>query len=824
MSTDGQNEIDLMDWPMIAALDRSSTNQLLSQVYISRFNTSSFLPPVSGVIEGSANEYRYAIESFLLSEPRLYFESTGLNDSRANMKMQVLGGNQISQKYINGRWHAQSIHYISPSLGPELLFNLDLPDTPVQVGKDGSLSMDLSRSSDFELTYTDIALDNQLGGDFFKLLFEKLDPAQRVYPVGNVELGDVPWFKPKAAVLRTQKKPDSTDGAVLVFVQIDGLSQGYLPVKDEMGYMLNDDYSARVLFNRKCVLLPLIEKGLKSAFNASAVSLLRDEKGFVSKAEIKNWSVALRGMTIDGEFVTEWDNRSYLVYYGIDLQDVELKGESLLFDIKNSLTFGFDFGDPVPMNYRGISGAKDFIDLVSYNIVLFLNDWASKQFPIYSPEMICNVTYENMMHPPLVDIKTLGKPQVHKEGGEGEESAAHLKYPNWNDYRYNVLPAQLKESWSSHIDKGKYKEPLLDRVKQKLQDQLFLVKDLELLSDLVKFNFGKIIDIKDVQLVMDGDVKGDIRPELTAFSVDPLMVTLPAGGEYKFGVIPEAESGEIKWTLEDPQRSNNLGDITDDGLYTAPDVDLFDGLFKHVRVVAKHKSTNYTSAALITVLKESISVNPLIDSTSGMERTLKAASVGIEGEKLSWSIKLAAPLDGQEKKAAKPGSLDKYTGSTVKYTPSREFNEDSILLVDEITVTDGINTATSYIVNRKSDPTNVVQYEVVQIEGENGASTLGVQCQATVNNRSVEAKWKVMLDGPGEIGEDNGLYKVDLTADQRFVLIHSLATIPTEFGDFYFEGYLILPLPLSEIDRALPGTVEVSSSTGEILRQIRPMN
>ncbi len=814
MSNDDQNEIDFMDWPMIAALDRDNTNQLLSQVYISRFNTSRFLPPVSGKIEGAGSEYRYAIESFLLSEPRLYFESTSLNDSRANMKMQVLGGNQISQKYINSQWYAQSIHYISPALGPELLFNLNLPDTPVQVGEDGSLSMDLSRSSDFELTYTDSALDNKLGGDFFKLLFEKLDPDQRVYPVGNVELSDIPWFKPKAAVLRTQKKQNSTDGAVLIFVQIEGLPAGFLPADDKMRYILSDGYSARVLFNRKSVLLPLIEKGLKSAFNAGAVSLLPDEKGFISKAEIKDWSIALRELSLDGEFVTEWDRRKYSVWYGLDLEDVELKGgRSLVFDVKDSLTFNFDFGDPIPMSYRGVSGSESFIELVGANVVTFMDDWVNKQFPVYSPKMLCNVTYNNMMQPPLVDIKMLGKAQVHKEVDANEAFTTNPQGTVWDEYRYTLLPAQLDKSWRSHVNEGRYKEPLLDKIKQKLQDQLFLVKDLELLSDLVKFNFGKIIDIKDVQLVMDGDVKGDVSPALTSFSVAPLMVTLTPCAQHKFDIIPQAESGQVTWTLEDPQRTGKLGTITPEGLYTAPTADLLDGLFKHVRVVAKHKSTNYTSAALITVLKEPLTVNPLIDSTSGMARTLKAASVGIDGDKLSWSIK----------QTGTQGSLDKYTGSTVTYTPSKNFDNDVIFVVDEVTVTDGVNTATSYIVNRKSDPVNVVKYEVVQ-SNEDGASSPAVKCQATVNTKPVDAKWKVMLGGPGEIGEDSGLYTVDPTADQRFVLIHSRATVSTEFGDFVFDGYLILPLPLSESDRALPGTVEVSSSTGEILRQIRPMN
>lgn len=167
MSTDSQvATYDPLGWAMIGATDRNKTNQLLLQVFIGRFNSSSFLPPVSGVISGAGGEWRTKIESFLLSEPRLYFESTGLNDSKANLKMQVLGGNQIEEKFINGNWQAQSIEYISPAQGPELLLNLMLPDAPVVVGKDDSLFFDLKNSDDFVLTSTDEDSDENPGGIF----------------------------------------------------------------------------------------------------------------------------------------------------------------------------------------------------------------------------------------------------------------------------------------------------------------------------------------------------------------------------------------------------------------------------------------------------------------------------------------------------------------------------------------------------------------------------------------------------------------------------------------------------------------------------------
>ncbi|WP_447742007.1 hypothetical protein [Pseudomonas laurentiana] len=798
--------IDLLNWPMIAGLDRKKVNQLLFQAYVQRFNASSFLPPVSGVIEGGGAEWRYKIESFLLSEPVLNFKSLDISKSRAEMSMQVLGGTQISQKFINGQWYAQAIEYINPLQGPELLFKLRLQDTPIAVGVEGGLSIDLSTSDDFELTFAESPEEQKLGGDFFKILFGKLKPEQRVYPVGKIELGAIPWFRPKAAVLRTQRKPGKgNDGALLIFVQLETSPAGTLP-DDSWDYMLSEEGSARVWLNRYYVYFPLMEGGFKRTYAAKTYSCTPDSKGRYTNVEMIRGDINLKEIAVRTETVLigdigrlmceqEWRFAPIVSPGGGrvvgTLDDTGFSIKGMPFDFKMNFDFYTFHGDDRFIFWsKGWRGElwnflREEYPIIEDKKMLVTADYSRGELP--DIELSPLLLKDDAESTGLAEVSDSGDPYLNPADSDGyaryvaEKMGAHITDWLQGDEAFRIL--------SNHLSGI-------------LRADLEVSADLDKLADLVKFNFGEVIDIKKRSLVLDGDVIGDVNPVLTEFRILPLSVNLLAGATHTFKVSPDQE--DIEWSLDDPGRSGKLGEISPDGQYTAPAAGQLDGLFRHVRIMAKHKKTGHKSFALVTVIKNALNVNPLIDSTSGIARTLKAGSLGVEGEKLTWSVK----------KTGTEGSLDKTSGSTVTYTPSTNFGTDPnvIFVVDEVTVSNGKESATSYIVNRKSDPVNVIKYEV------NANNT--VSCRATVNDKDQSATWKI-LKGPGKIDATSGLYTADPASTMRFVLIHSLVTIPVV--DMEFAGYLILPLPLAEQDRALPGTVKVSS-TGDIVREIRPMS
>lgn len=798
---------NLLNWPMIAGLDRKKVNQLLFQVYVQRFNASSFLPPVSGVIKGGGDEWRYKIESFLLSEPVLNFKALDISNSRAEMSMQVLGGTQISQKYTNGQWYAQAIEYISPLQGPELLFKLKLQDTPIAVGVEGGLSIDLNTSDDFELTFAESPLEQKLGGDFFQILFRALKPEQRVYPVGKIELGAIPWFRPKAAVLRTQRKPGKgNDGALLIFVQLETSPAGTLP-DDSWDYMLSEEGSARVWLNRYYVFLPLIEDSLKKAYGTTNYSCVPDGKGRYVEVEMTRGDIKIDETLVEGvvkvltptllptDSEHEWRYAAMVARGGETvkgrLNDTTFLIEGMHLDFK----MNFDF-----VRFTGSSAFAYWFRVEYEKIYAELG----KRFPmIEDVQNVVTVSYYRGAHDwPIVELS----PRFTQDAAEstGQHSACSSATPEVvSDGSPESVGAIIASRMSGRFNDEEVRRQFANKLTSSLAVELSAPADMNKLADLVKFNFGEIIEIKSRRLTLDGDIIGDVNPALTEFRVLPQSVNLLAGATHTFNVSPDQE--EIEWSLDDPSRSGKLGEISPDGQYTAPAAGQLDGLFRHVRIMAKHKKTGHKSFALVTVIKNALNVNPLIDSTSGIARTLKAGSLGVEGEKLTWSVK----------KTGTEGSLDKTSGSTVTYTPSTNFGTDPkvIFVVDEVTVSNGKESATSYIVNRKADPVNVIEYKV------NANNT--VSCNATLSLNPLPATWKI-LAGPGKIDANSGLYTADPTSTMRFVLIHSLGTIP-EYG-LEFPGYLILPLPLAEQDRALPGTVKFSQEKGKIVGEIRPMN
>lgn len=562
---------------------------------------------------------------------------------------------------------------------------------------------------------------------------------------------------------------------------------------------------ANVYFNRYSFALRLSQQAYGEAFGASKVEMIPDPRGRITGLRLTTGDMLDRPLTNivnvehpygEGRAVAQgaWQFSNMKIPGGLDLsialsqRGVEVKGLKLTHraPLGRAELWGMEFKAWTGADYprlldRLVTEAPKTLDF-NHNLDFYYSMIGS------SAHM---TAYE------------LGAKKVPSSGNKRREDAYRIegvkKQATTPD---EVVDEIVRWANGSIVQPNSLQGFLFAKMKEQFLFGTDIDTDILPLIDLIELNFGEAIAPFGVRFPMDAMVAGLIAPKLTAFRIDPLESVLAAGGKHKFEATPP--NTNIVYTLDDPRRSGKLGDITLDGHYTAPEADQFDGLFTHVRVLAEHKQTGHRSAALVTVLKDPIIVNPLIDSTAGIARTLKAGFLGGGGQQLTWSIK----------KTGTEGSLSSTTGNTVTYTPSKNFGTDpnTIFVVDEVTVSNGKDSATAYIVNRKIDPVNVIAYTV------NTNNT--VRCQATVNGNDIPAKWKILV-GPGDI-DDSGLYTADTASTKRFVLIHSRATAETEFGTLVFEGYLILPLPLAKEDRVLPGTVEVSSA-GEILREIRPM-
>ncbi|MDR2316968.1 MAG: hypothetical protein LBF06_11335 [Pseudomonas sp.] len=701
--------VNMFDWGMIVALHRDKLNQFMLQVYIQRYKSSESLPPVSGVLDAAGGEWRYKIESFLMDKPRMSFEATDLNDSRANMLMRVIGGNQINEKFMNGQWYAQSIEYFSPAQGPALRFNLKLTDTPLIVGADDSVYIDLKDSDDFILEFAESEHDQLIGGDFFKILFNKLDPEQRRYPVGNLagEQDLDASLKPRSAILRTQKKSKASgdsEGAVLLFIQLGEELRGVLPSGEELSYLLDGPQEARVLVNRDSAMLLLAKDSISKTYRATLDSVDRDAKGRISKLNMITQGFDFQytgGFFFKDRFT--WAETHAVVgagrpsAHGGQKMDVTLDATGL------TIT-GLKVDSEFEMYRINHIGSQEFMRM-NGNPHGKSETKMALELPIVVP-----FKYDLDIFYPRLGTVSLG---FNKPGERSVSSVEGGSTDECNLYDTLETVGGI-DSWTD-LELDEYVERCISRITSEGADKLAEVTrdsltwtlsgvgSLQGLSDLVKLKFGEVI--KNLEPVytqeLHGDVKGVIAPSLTNFTIFPLEQTIAVKGGLQFDVVPAND--DLVWTLQDASRKQ-LGNLTPEGYYTAPDASLIEGLFMQVRVTATDKTTGHHSSALVTVLRDPLIVNPLIDSTSGLTRKIKAGVVGDANQSLTWSIK----------KTGTEGSLDTTTGNTVTYTPSKDFGTDPdvIFVVDEVTVSNGEESATSYIVNRKSEPVNVIAYTV----------------------------------------------------------------------------------------------------------------
>lgn len=116
-------------------------------------------------------------------------------------------------------------------------------------------------------------------------------------------------------------------------------------------------------------------------------------------------------------------------------------------------------------------------------------------------------------------------------------------------------------------------------------------------------------------------------------------------------------------------------------------------------------------------------------------------------------------------------------------------------VLDEIEVSQGAQTQSAYVLVLQNEPGATIK-PIDNPDLPEGQ----IQLQVFVNDRLQVGQWSLPLGGPGSIDAATGLYIQDFAAKERFVLITAAVDIP-DWG--IFEGYIILPLPLSNFPSVL---------------------
>jgi hypothetical protein len=766
-----QSEV-MWGWDIIAVMDRRKINGLLLQDYIARFSSEAYLSPITDAVQIVHDQWKEYIHDFLLDAPRLSFEQATSNNTKATLACLIMAGVQVTMKREFGNWLVEKLVEIDPLQGPKLFLDLNLAEVAGIVESDGRIYLDLRHSDNFRLTFGPTEQEQQEGGRLFRVIFNALPPEKRIWVLGRIEGGTEAFMQLQSFELRTQANPQGSsdphadshgDGAVLVLIStVDSRAGGTPP--DDYPYLIPDDvdqdYSAAVLFEREQACVGTLVEGVAAIIQSHNFIYAYDGRGHLASATETAGQITVPAWQYWTTPIPTLDSTFIII-------KVELSAFTLPVDEAHAFVIRWDASHSCAVmdwQTRGVvtsvfstEGKAPVTSAVAYSIVL-------------------SATYELMDDgvEPVTLQRTAFSVEKHFEevGDEGRAAersgwaifipiAMGLVFAAFHDFLVkSVIELALKTRFAVSSAIGPF------------------------IQEHVKLNFGKALEGDAIRAPRDIGFFGRINPTRASFQISPLQPLMAAGGTQPFTTEPVVSG--LTWTVTAlPGCSGDIGSVTANGLYQAPAASAIEGRFVRVRVTASESASGYNSSALVTVLVNGLTINPLIQRCdAGRSVELKAGALG--GVELRWEIN--NPVEGESGRL-EPGEL--YEGDRC-YVAAPRVTEKTYVL-DEIEVT---HTATGA---KTSVWVLAVQKEpMLKLKPLTEPAPLPpgqLRLEAILNGHRT-AEWSLPMGGPGSISLDNenyGLYCADPQASERFVLIFA----KWDTGSIgIVEGHIILPLPM----------------------------
>ncbi|EKT4466194.1 hypothetical protein QEL93_001580 [Pseudomonas putida] len=801
----------MFDWGLIAVMDRAKTNRLLSQEYIRHFEEGSYLPPQSGEVETDERVVN-VIENAVLDVPRLSFENADLQDSRARLRMAMVGGNRVRlEKKI--RYEVQRIDQYSPLQRPELEMGLQLARVPGDVEKGGEISLDLKDCTDFSFEFAGSSEEQKDMGRFFYDRFKALEEAQRRFYLGRIEQGSSELLRPDRFILRTQARdPNSQDpdGAVVCFIRMEGDQDGSMPTShDRFRYLIPKDtdkeYSAAVSIDGRRVALTQLLRSLEAGLTDARFELKYEAVGSRNKligADLVEGTIDIEG-TYERLKFDDLAEGLFADYYIENIQCAlggavdarwNAKGDEIIVkgNLKGRVRYFFPgfwlAGDQYDEETKklicgliniSIAGMQGFF-LLPYEYDFeatyaledtnngMLSNTSFKLVPIAEPE----IPPPFFTRPPA-NIFASQKSSLASAIGDWDWEKFWLGFALVLEELVSTIRAEISGRLTGSIS-------LSSRIKDVLAKSFSLSNSIETLVDeTIKLNFGNAIVGSTNRVPGDVVTFGKVNPSLTRFVIDDLEPVVAAGQKKQFGTLPAREG--LTWRLEPATGCGDINPAT--GEYTAPDANSIDDVFIRGRVVARD-AAGFESAALLTVVRSGLMLNPLVVMTwPSTKVNLQAGGLDSNG-RFEWFFKNPIPHGSFETPDASTADMTYIAGPG---------NRKKAFHIDDIIVrhTETGEVCKSVIITKDEGPSLDIEI-VVDID----STAVTLKAFESGDDVTADTVWKVRR-GPGKVNGDR--YEPDLTSSEPFVLI----TGTFEDSRRPYHGFVIIPLPLSQNTRAL---------------------
>lgn len=754
-----------IDWNALVAYDRTKTNTVLLQEYIARFSTSSYFPPFNGTVDSTPSELEW-IYDFIVDAPRLSFENAVITSSMAKLTMRIMGGAQITIASEAGRSPAViRVAEYDALQGPKLTMDIDLLIATGAVDSAGKVQLDLGLGKKPLLYYAPTLNQREKGGKFMLGKLQTLGPDIKIFMLNQISVPPGNFLKPWKFELRTHAEPgakmaraaNAGEGAVLLFITMEGEKNGTLPATDEdLKFLIPaGEYSAVVLMGQRFLFSRILAEGLSRMSPNTGITceLTGPEQGFAEGIRITKGSCVMPEIRIAQlPSLKDLQVTSFSVPLTAGFELIKKQNtDHLQITWSSSTQMGCKVSSIGGPSINGTLGAA----------------WKIEQAFVFELE---GLSGELKLVPVLASKFERVKVTPGTYAGEPDIG------PHFAEIA-NALESRLATSFFSQIEKFTSAVAEID---------IFVLNSL-------LFSGTNIVHFKSGQLPGDLAMFGELAPGLTRFSVTPLEPLIGQGTTLSFRTTP-AMTG-LTWKVENVTGSTgSAGNIDANGLYTAPVTSDINGLFKRVRVTATKAA--YSSSALATVLVRDIQVTPFIQicnaSTAGQAPLTRELAAGsLKGGSLNWDI---VTTIGSRVVPSTVEEGDHTFQAGVKV-------DKTMFSVDEVIATDSAGRKGSswvLVIHGMPNAKIVEQEDATLPDGQvQLLMDLGEGPIDPGDGPKYELKWTRLLGG-GNVNEATGVYTIDPTSAFRFALITAEIPAPMPIYPTY-NAYVILPLPLLDL-------------------------
>ncbi|MCL6703291.1 hypothetical protein [Pseudomonas sp. T1.Ur] len=765
-------------WDALTLYDQRKTNELLSQLYVERFNTEDgYIEPLSIVADWGGGSYKEHIYNLKLSAPRLSFEISDPElPARARLTMDMIGGMIVSTKaHTGGARYVSKMLQVLPIRGPQLW--MDQPVTKGVVTGAGEVLIDLTNAVNFKANFVMGEINQAQIGARFKAYFdETLTPEQKRFSLGRLSNDSNGVLTPKNFEIRTMASAptavmgaeDYGDGAVLMFITLKDGQDGTGFPNINAPYLIPADgngarFTGAMLLSSKALAEKILKPAIEQSVGAGMTLALGNSSQHLASTLIATGGGASTSFTTP----TYWYSGGGPSFPRPIASNSKLDPFTYAFSPASSGGAGFVVGYVAPASLQ-ISWAGKIVGVCRVS--------ASQQY--------FNFGFESDYSLGMRLGASVDKETNHVELGGANITTSEVVTTfhgnagqHWNTDGESVTRNAISERTRS----------VLFNVLRKIDIPSI---DTFLLRNLL-FPGHNALHLTEAFVPGDLAVFGEIDPLRTTTVMAPLNSTIEAGSTLQFSLTPMPAN--VQWRVRDVDGGNTTpGAISSTGRYTAPSQAQLPNSFITVMVTAQGTLDGQPvqSSALVSVLHSAIQTNPLYASCD-TGRTLELEGKTQGSTTLQWRIlteqwgsTLTAVADEPDKRL---------------YTAGTNMDAEVPFPIDIIEIKNTASNTISYIYLTINKPL-VMAAMVLDESSDPATGTVrfvlwGGGSPIVPNPGVVTLTWH-LLAGEGSVDQDGVYTEPETVVPGSFAVVSATANF---WGaNQKVHGYTVIPLPLDK--------------------------